>query len=400
MLYKCLALILLFYSLIAIHLRACDCAREETDAKDIQANYRSADLVFEGLVTDTAVGIYRYPSSSLKHPITFEYVIHTVVPSRVYKGKKAQKYMIRGGYPISGDCSINLKKGHKYLIYAVEEWDTALLTTSLCSRTRMIEDAGADLRFLQGLPPTKDDVRTEKEKLAQWEKIRPAERIIRGRIHSGSRTFNDMYVAAWALINGSRMLLLDYVGDYKDGNYCISLPPGTYFLGAYEPSAKGVRAVGFYPNASKLEDALPINLPNKDLNGIDWTVFAPSLTTLKGKLMVTGSSSIPRGKYVIRFWNGWDDRIWDERYTIAPGPDGKFELRGLYPGKFEAYPFFYPDNTLDLNTRWHLDVTEIQLPNNREFEIRMTKVILVRTKSQLPRKKSQSPQKKNPQPIL
>jgi len=62
---------------------------------------------------------------------------------------------------------------------------------------------------------------------------------------------------------------------------------GTYYLGAYESSAKGVRAIGFYPNARTLEDALPVNLPNKDINGIDWTVFAPSLTTLKGKLVVT-----------------------------------------------------------------------------------------------------------------
>jgi hypothetical protein len=387
MLYKCLTLILLFHSWISPHLRACDCAREDTDAKDIQVKFRMADVVFEGLVTDSAVGIYQF-SASAKYPIHFDYVIHTVVPSRVYKGKKEQKYVIRGGFPRSSDCTIGLKKGHKYLIYAGKDRDTALLATSSCSRTSPIEDAGADLRFLHGMPPTKDDLLTSKEKLARWEKNRPVERTIRGRIHSGSRSFEHLYIAAWALINGSRELLFDYCGEYKNGNYCISLPPGTYYLGAYESSAKGVRAIGFYPNARSLEDALPVNLPNKDIRGIDWTVFTPSLTTLRGKLVVTGSGSIPRGEYALRFWNGWDDALWDERHTFTPGPDGKFEIRGLYPGKFEAYLFFRPEDALDLNTRWHSDVSEIQLPDNGECEIKMAKVKLVRTKSPLTRKKS------------
>jgi hypothetical protein len=104
--------------------------------------------------------------------------------------------------------------------------------------------------------------------------------------------------------------------------------------------------------------------------------------------VVAESKSIPRGEYAIRFWNGWDGVFWDVRHTIAPGPDGKFELRGLYPGKFEAYLFFRPENALDLNTRWHLDVAEIQLPDNGECEIKMARVKLVRTKSQLPRKKN------------
>jgi hypothetical protein len=388
MLYKSLTLALLFHSLIVIHLRACDCAREDTETKDIQVNYQRADVVFEGLVTDSAVGIYRYGSSVSHSPIYFDYVIYTVVPSRVYKGKREQKYMIKGGFPISSDCSLGLKKGQKYLVYAAEERDSALLATSLCSRTSRIENAGADLRFLRGLPPEKDDLLTAQQKLASWEKKQPVERTIRGRIHSGSRTFGNLYIAVWILIGGSKELHGDYGGECKNGTYCISLPPGTYFLGAYESSAKGVRAAGFYPNARTVEDAQPINLPNKDLTGIDWTVFTPSLTTLKGKLVVAGTKSVPRGKYGIRFWNGWDDLIWNEPQTFIPGPDGKFELRGLYPGKFEAYLFFCPENALDPNTRWHSAVTDISLPGNSEYEIKMAKVKPARTKSQLPLKKN------------
>jgi hypothetical protein len=209
-------------------------------------------------------------------------------------------------------------------------------------------------------------------------------------IYSASGGFPNVSVSiiAWEAINGSVRLVGAGCGDCAEGRYSISLPPGNYFLGAYESSPEGVKKIGYYYNARTLKDARPISLfHGSQLNGFNWKVFTPARSNIRGKIVVDGNKPLPRGKYVIKCWNGWDDDLWGQRLEITPDAKGEFKINGLYPEQFKIYLLFWPEEP-DLNTRWNAEVTDVLVPENKEFTIKMSKVAFVRPPPQLPSKKA------------
>ena len=47
-----------------------------------------------------------------------------------------------------GDCGVSFQTGETYLVYAADDEETGILTTSSCTHTRRISDAGDDLAYL------------------------------------------------------------------------------------------------------------------------------------------------------------------------------------------------------------------------------------------------------------
>ena len=48
----------------------------------------------------------------------------------------------------AGDCGVPFQKGESWLVYADEDEETSTLETSVCTRTRLLTEAGSDLAYL------------------------------------------------------------------------------------------------------------------------------------------------------------------------------------------------------------------------------------------------------------
>jgi hypothetical protein len=114
---------------------ACACERRAAAC----AEYWTASAVFAGRVETVArVG----NSSSPNRVITFRVL-------DAFKGVSARQLVIRSR---TGACAYPFKQGREYFVYAYRSEDGAYLTTTICSRTSPIEDAGTDLAYAKGMP--------------------------------------------------------------------------------------------------------------------------------------------------------------------------------------------------------------------------------------------------------
>jgi 5-hydroxyisourate hydrolase-like protein (transthyretin family) len=129
----------LFGALLAIVIpagaHACACERRSAACE----GYWTASAVFVGRVESVArVG----NSASADRVITFRVL-------DAFKGVSARQVEIRNR---TGACAYPFKQGREYFVYASRSEDGAYLTTTICSRTSPIEDAGTDLGYAKGMP--------------------------------------------------------------------------------------------------------------------------------------------------------------------------------------------------------------------------------------------------------
>jgi hypothetical protein len=124
--------LLLTALVIAPAVESCPCPRVEAPC----AAYWSASEVFVGRV------------DSVKRTAADDITTFTVLESfRGVTSSTIDVITTRGGRP----CSVQLRIGHEYVVYARRADDTGRPTTSLCSRTRVVEDAAADLTYARAL---------------------------------------------------------------------------------------------------------------------------------------------------------------------------------------------------------------------------------------------------------
>ncbi len=114
---------------------ACACERRAAACE----GYWTASSVFVGRVESVARG---GNSVSTDRVITFR-VLHAL------KGVSARQVEIRSR---TGACAYPFKQSREYFVYAYRSDDGAYLTTTICSRTSPIEDAGTDLAYANGMP--------------------------------------------------------------------------------------------------------------------------------------------------------------------------------------------------------------------------------------------------------
>jgi hypothetical protein len=119
----------------------CSCAGNPPPC---QAFWR-ADAVFAGTVVSSGKisvddGVYKRD----------ERLVHLTVDQPIRGMKTAEVDVVTGWG--GGDCGFGFKLGERYLVYAYREEKGQLLATSICSRTRLLSEAGDDLAFIRSLP--------------------------------------------------------------------------------------------------------------------------------------------------------------------------------------------------------------------------------------------------------
>src|SRR5262250_3998113 len=65
---------------------------------------------------------------------------------RNYRGLTTKTAEVLSGW--NSDCGYRFQEGVRYLVYAYPHSPTAKLTTSICTRTRPLSEASADLEYL------------------------------------------------------------------------------------------------------------------------------------------------------------------------------------------------------------------------------------------------------------
>ena len=121
-------------------------------------------------------------------------------------------------------CGYTFTQGQRYLVYASRNSDGTGLITGICSRTRLLADAGEDLRFLQGLP---------------------AERSARARIYGAVvHSERDPWTGAVRATPVPNVIVTASgpAGAFNGstdaaGRYEVMVPPGKYEVSAVLPAA-------------------------------------------------------------------------------------------------------------------------------------------------------------------
>ncbi|HWS86465.1 MAG TPA: carboxypeptidase-like regulatory domain-containing protein [Pyrinomonadaceae bacterium] len=131
---------LLLLALLAREAGACTCAG---DRAPCQA-YWQADAVFVGAV----VGETKFTADEGAYKHRMRLVRLAVEqPLRGVEGSEVEVATGWGG----GDCGYGFRQGRRYVVYARRGEKDGRLYTSICARTRPLEEAGEDLAFVRGL---------------------------------------------------------------------------------------------------------------------------------------------------------------------------------------------------------------------------------------------------------
>ncbi|PKJ55884.1 cobalamin biosynthesis protein CbiN [Bacillus sp. SN10] len=131
---------------------ACDCIN--VSAEDA---FQKNDVVFEGKVIEVG----RKEGGGIE--VLFEV-------KKIWKGTTSSQIIV---YTNGGDCVFHFVEGGEYLVYSSQRGSEKQLHTNSCSRTKRLEEAGADKAVLshiakESVPTKKEDLKGEMVSSFSW----------------------------------------------------------------------------------------------------------------------------------------------------------------------------------------------------------------------------------------
>src|SRR5262245_22945710 len=113
--------------------------------------YWQADAVFIG--TSKELSWFEYEDKLPELVIKRKQPVFHFSIDQAFRGVSGSQVAVLTGMG-GGDCGYGFKIGEQYLVYASRDRDPqmkGMLATSVCTRTRPLRDAGADLEYIEGL---------------------------------------------------------------------------------------------------------------------------------------------------------------------------------------------------------------------------------------------------------
>jgi micrococcal nuclease len=347
--------------------RGCECS-----GGDPKFHLKNADVVFEGWVESMQIRTHAlFEGMTLTKRTTTTYMVFTLKVGRVYKGSPPKSVKVATGIGTADgtaapDCSFPFETGKDYLVYAqsgMTEYG-GLLYTSICSGTGMINGARffplgteSNLRYLQGRPPRKEDQLSYEEFSKAYESRATAQ--ISGKI-IGKEAHGLLQYGFWRLIDGEWHEWTS--PDIKpDGSYAFAyLEPGEYRIGFFQIHEDGLRQIGFYGEAERLEDARSIFVgPKSHIKGIDITLKPQSRHVVQGKIDCL-NQKIPNRKIKIKIANRWDPYKKSDTELVLE-ECSSFRIPEIYSGKFRVIASMESE-VVDPLDAWTVTVPEIKVP--------------------------------------
>ncbi|MEK4932413.1 cobalamin biosynthesis protein CbiN [Bacillus sp. FSL M7-1345] len=134
---------------------ACDCIK-----KSPEDAFQKNDVVFEGIVIEVG------RKEGIGTEILFEV-------KNIWKGTSSSQIIV---YTNGGDCVFHFVEGGEYLVYSSQRGSEKQLHTHSCSRTKRLDEAGADKVALsqfakESLPTKKVDLKGEMVSGFSWWRV-------------------------------------------------------------------------------------------------------------------------------------------------------------------------------------------------------------------------------------
>jgi hypothetical protein len=181
----------------------------------------TADSVFVGTVRGIE-SIDRDPSSGFDRLV----LVRMDVERWFVNAVPRQVEIVTG--PGGGDCGYRFTNGGRYVVYA---WKTesSRYGTSICSRTRPLDEAGEDIRYLTAMPPAGTPARVY-GRVSEWRRDPAEERPVDYGPLEG----------VTVSVSGATFLL-EHVTDARGRFEIPSLPPGQATITVIAPFGFDVR---------------------------------------------------------------------------------------------------------------------------------------------------------------
>ncbi len=185
------------------------------------------DAVFAGTVRSISVADDGSPlrPADAQIPGALQVEFEGVVPFRGIQASTVSVATAGSG----AACGYAFKQGERYLVYARRNSAGTGWVTGICSRTRLLADAGDDLQFLQTLSAPGNSLARVYGTISQWER-----NLATGEVR-GYGPVADVLVTV-----RSPGHAFDALTDAR-GRYEIAVPPGKYEVTALPPAGVSAR---------------------------------------------------------------------------------------------------------------------------------------------------------------
>jgi len=269
--------------------------------------YQSAAAVFTAYVTD----VQRAEKKSNSTNAIRRWATISMKIEQAFKGVKESDIVFTQSGDFE-DCSLTFTTGERWLIYAIRDPKTNALRPMECSRSRKVEFAGSDLRYLQALPESATKTRlagTIMQYMPEW-----------------SRSYHVKP------LSGIKVTVTSQQGDsYEDhsdadGVYEFAgLPPGKYKVHADIPKYLKVLGDG--------KNGVEVTLIERGC--AEANISAISEGSISGKVTDQEGKSVPNLRITLI---SADEKPYPIEYTVfvlkITDEQGQFEIKELPPGNY------------------------------------------------------------------
>jgi hypothetical protein len=337
----CFALIV-FVLVANSSVAACDCA---FGGGEVCQDYWQASAVFVGTVIESH-GI-TVNEGNYSHE---ERVVRLSLDEgfRGVEGAETEVLTGLGG----GDCGFGFRQAQQYLVYAYRSDKDNKLYTSICTRTKSISQANADLVYIHGLNKSKPGATVRGE-------------VMKYLRNEEGNLANQPLAGVKVSLKGERKY--ETITDAK-GRYSIdSIPPGEYTVMVAAPQGLAMRG------------------PEKKISVADRgcavvTFWLESSAQLSGRVLNPQGLPVPKAEIFMseadkeRYRGHWDAAYSDEegKYAFKLVPPGRYVLTIRYDGmtsQTRPFPTTYYPGVSDKSQAKVFTIREGQIVDSYDLQV-------------------------------
>ena len=337
----------------------------------------ASKFIFEGSVTKQEVrtGSAGMPGTAMSMTAYGEYRAVSVHVVKAYRGEAGGDVTVVTGVG-GGDCGYDFETGKSYLIYAAKTGPNTF-TTNMCTGTSLLEDAGAELRFLRGEAPTADD---SMDRYAYYLKYLPKRTgTMCGRVSKADGSpFAEAQVDVTQIREESLFPRTASDPDLSkpDGSFCIrGIYPGRYVLTAKTLDYRhDLRWMAYYPGVALRSEATVLEVKAGDnLKGMNFKASQVSVYTVSFRIEASDGTPLPVEALGVMIDPGYRDgmayHLQQQRMN-----DGWFTMGYVPPGHYFVETYLQYGASAQARkqlSKWRMAKQEVEIKADADIVLKL-----------------------------